>query len=222
MNILSVAFFVVLAAVISYLLGSINFAVILSKLFIKKDVRELGSGNAGMTNVVRNAGPIPGILTLVFDILKGVASCAIGRYLIFGFIYSKTGNEWLLPVYGALFCGIFCQLGHIFPIYFKFKGGKGVATTVGIMAICNWKVLIVALSIFILIFLTSKIVSLGSIPAAASLPVSMILFYESSGSRLIQCVLAAVLAIIIIAKHKDNIVRIIRGEEKPISTKKGA
>lgn len=223
MNIFVVILLVLLAAAISYLLGSVSFAVLMSKIFAHKDVRNFGSGNAGMTNVVRTAGVLPGILTLLFDIVKGAAACSIGKFLIFSYLFSSTKSNLLLPVYGALLCGIFCQLGHIFPVFFGFKGGKGVATTVGIMAICNWIVLIIALSVFIIIFLLTKTVSKGSIPAATSLPISMFFLYNSiegvPNTGYIQTGLAAILAIIIIAKHKDNIVRIMHGEEKPITSK---
>ncbi|MDD4699823.1 MAG: glycerol-3-phosphate 1-O-acyltransferase PlsY [Oscillospiraceae bacterium] len=224
MDIIVSILLVFLSLVISYLLGSISFAVLLSKIFAHKDVRNYGSGNAGMTNVVRTAGVLAGVLTLLFDIVKGAVACSIGKFLIFSYLYHITGSEWLLPVYGALLCGIFCQLGHIFPIYFGFKGGKGVATTVGIMAICNWMVLVIALSVFIIIFLLTKTVSKGSIPAAASLPISMFFLYNRvegmPSTGYIQCALTAVFAIIIIVKHKDNIIRIIHGEEKTITSKK--
>lgn len=214
------------AALISYLLGSISFAVILSRQFAKKDVRNYGSGNAGMTNVVRTAGVLPGILTLFGDFLKGAAAVAIGRYLIFGYLYYTLQTPWCLPVYGAFFCGAFCLLGHIFPIFFGFKGGKGVATAVGVMLIADWRALLIALGIFLVIFLITKIVSVGSIISAASLPASTYLFFAASNrivvsphQRLIETVLAGVLALIIIAKHKENILRILKGEEKPITSK---
>lgn len=213
-------FLVIVAALISYAFGSISFAVLISKLFVKKDVRDYGSGNAGMTNVVRTAGLLPGVLTLLLDFAKSAIACSIGKFIIFGYLYKTTGNDWLLPVYGVFLCGIFCQLGHIFPVFFGFKGGKGVATTVGIMLICNWKSLVIALSLFIAIFLILKIVSVGSIIAAASLPITTYIFAENAGSALYQALLAAILSMIIIVAHRDNIVRIINGTEKPITAKK--
>ena len=223
MNIFVVVSLILLAMVISYLIGSISFAVLLSKIFAHKDVRNFGSGNAGMTNVMRTAGILPGILTLLFDIIKGALACSIGKYMVFNYLFRTTESEWLLPVYGALLCGIFCQFGHVFPIYFGFKGGKGVATTVGIMAICNWVVLVIALLVFIIIFILTKTVSKGSILAAASLPICMFFLYNQMEGMpytgYIQCALTAVLAIIIIVRHKDNIIRIIHGHEKPITSK---
>lgn len=217
----------ILAGVIAYLLGSINFAIILSKIFVKTDIREHGSGNAGMTNVVRTAGKLPGILTLAGDIIKGGAAVAIGRYLIFPYIYNSTPELLFLPIYGAFFCGICCMLGHIFPLYFAFRGGKGVATAVGIIGFIDWRVLIIALSIFAVLFLITKIVSVGSIIAAASLPVSTFFLFPLAGAvnvglskRWIETLLMCVLAAIMIIKHRKNIVRIFKGEEKPLISKK--
>lgn len=217
----------ILALLISYLLGSINFAIIISKIFTHDDVRNHGSGNAGMTNVIRTAGKLPGILTLIGDMLKGVAAVAIGRYLLFPYVHSAIGGEWTLPVYGAFLCGICCMLGHIFPVFFGFKGGKAVATTAGIALMLDWRVMLTALAIFLIIFIVTKIVSIGSIFAAASLTVTSALYYpifgtsgEAAGSRLVITLLALVLSVIIIAKHKDNIVRLMRGEEKKLTSKK--
>lgn len=216
-----------LALLISYLLGSINFAIIISGLFMHEDVRKHGSGNAGMTNVIRTAGKLPGVLTLIGDMLKGVAAVAIGRYLLFPYVHSALGGEWTLPVYGAFLCGICCMLGHIFPVFFGFKGGKAVATTAGIALMLDWRILLTGLAIFLIVFLFTRIVSIGSILSAASVPVAAALYYpifgtggDTAGSRLIITLLALVLAVIIIAKHKTNIVRLMHGEEKKLTSKK--
>lgn len=223
---------ILLAGVASYLLGSINFAIILSKLFTKKDVRDFGSGNAGMTNVVRTAGKLPGILTLVGDICKGVAAVSIGRFLIFPYLYENLGlyetlgYEWLLPIYGAFFCGICCMLGHIFPVFFGFRGGKGVATAVGVWLILDWRVLLIALALFLALFLITKIVSAGSLLAAASLPFSTYFLYPLGGlqgqlaNRWTVTFLALLFGLLIIVKHRSNIVRLLKGQEKPITSKK--
>ena len=217
---------ILLACVGSYLLGSINFAIILSKVFVKKDVRDFGSGNAGMTNVVRTAGKLPGILTLVGDILKGAAAVSLGRFLIYPYLYDKFEYIWVLPIYGAFLCGVCCMLGHIFPAFFGFRGGKGVATAVGVWLILDWRVMLIALSLFLAIFLITKIVSAGSILAAASLPVSTYFLFplgslqDQIANHWAVTGLAALLALIIIVKHHANIVRLLKGEEKPLTSKK--
>lgn len=217
---------ILVAGVAAYLLGSINFAIILSELFVKKDVRDYGSGNAGMTNVVRTAGKLPGILTLLGDIAKGVAAVSIGRFLVFPYLYNTLEYGWVLPIYGAFFCGICCMLGHIFPVFFGFRGGKGVATAVGIWLILDWRVLLIALALFLAIFLITKIVSAGSLLAAASLPFSTYFLYPLGGvqgqmaDRWIVTLLALLFGLLIIIKHRGNIVRLCKGQEKPITSKK--
>lgn len=219
---MEIALIIISTAILSYILGSISFAVIFSKIFIKKDVRQFGSGNAGMTNVVRIAGVIPGLLTLLFDFLKGIIAVSAGRYFIFEYLFDSTENTVFHPIYGAYFCGIFCIIGHIFPIFFKFKGGKGVATTAGIMLIIDWRILASALAIFLVAFFITKIISIGSILAASSLPLFAFIFFQQSTGvgRLSVVLFSAVLGAIIVAKHKDNIKRIFKGEEKPITSKR--
>lgn len=204
----------ILAALVSYLLGSISFAVIITKQAIKRDVREMGSGNAGMTNVMRAAGFVPGALTFVLDFLKAAAACLIGKYLIFGWLAGLAGVEVPL-VYGLLVCGVFCQLGHIFPLFFDFRGGKAVACTAGIFSVCNWRVLAVCVCVFLLVFLCTRIVSAASVLAMVALPIAEY-FTVAPGNRALAVALSAVIALIVIVKHRDNIVRILKGEEKKL------
>ena len=112
------AFAAVAVVIAAYFIGSVNFAVIFAKAFLKKDVRKLGSGNAGATNVMRTAGFLPGILTFICDALKGFVASYLGK-LVFGLVMS-SGTNWLHPIYGAYLCGVACMLGHVFPIYFQF------------------------------------------------------------------------------------------------------
>lgn len=212
------------AIVLSYLLGSINWAIIISKAMTHKDVRDAGSGNAGMTNVLRTAGKTAGILTLIGDIAKGVAAVAIGRYFLFPYIYDHTGSEWLAPVYGVFYCGIACMLGHIFPVFFGFRGGKAVAATVGVTLIIDWRITLCAVLVFLIFFLFSQIVSVSSIFAAASVTLFVFLYYPlwgyaPEGNRLVLTLFAAVLSLIIIVKHRSNVIRLIHGEEKKITFK---
>ncbi|MBQ7288867.1 MAG: glycerol-3-phosphate 1-O-acyltransferase PlsY [Clostridia bacterium] len=204
----------VLAAVIGYLLGSISFAVIITRWAIRRDVREMGSGNAGMTNVMRTAGFLPGALTFVLDFLKAAIACLIAKHLVFGWLAGLLNVEIPLA-YGLLVCGLFCQLGHIFPVFFDFRGGKAVACTAGIFSVCNWKVLAVCVAVFLIVFLFTRIISAASVSAMIALPIAEYFTVAPQG-RLLMVVLSAVIAGIVIVKHKDNICRIFKGEEKKL------
>lgn len=218
---------------ISYILGSISFAIIISKIFTNDDVRRHGSGNAGMTNVVRTAGVVPGIITLIGDAGKGVAAVLIGKLVLFPMIAEAAPSfvsAFFSPEYGAYICGIFCLIGHIFPLFFKFKGGKGVATSIGILFCLNWLTALLVLITFLFLFLITGIVSLGSITGAFEYPLFTLLInisdssvvYGAFPSTLYLTILSAVIGIIVILKHKDNIVRLINGEEKPMIKRKKA
>lgn len=203
------------AVVIAYFLGSINFAVIFANAFLKKDVRELGSGNAGTTNVMRTAGFLPGALTFVCDALKGFAACFIGKML---FIHAYPDTiPW---IYVAYMCGVACMLGHIFPIFFGFKGGKGVATSVGIFAVCCPIAIVIGLTVFALMVLLTKIVSLSSLIATVTVISLSIVFYNSDANIALPAVLSISMGAIVFLKHKDNIKRLIKGEEKKITVRR--
>ena len=203
------------AVVIAYFLGSINFAVIFANAFLKKDVRELGSGNAGTTNVMRTAGFLPGALTFVCDALKGFAACFIGKML---FIHAFPDTiPW---IYVAYMCGVACMLGHIFPIFFGFKGGKGVATSVGIFAVCCPIAIVIGLTVFALMVLLTKIVSLSSLIATVTVISLSIVFYNSDANIALPAVLSISMGAIVFLKHKDNIKRLIKGEEKKITVRR--
>ena len=158
-----------LAIVISYLLGSINFAVIVSKIFAREDVRNMGSGNAGMTNVIRSVGLLPGIITFVGDFLKGIVAPIIGKYLLFPIIFENAPDciaLYFSPTYGLYICGFFCIIGHAYPIFFGFRGGKGVSTSIAVLYCIDWVVATFVLLTFLVIFLITKIISIGSIVGA--------------------------------------------------------
>ncbi|MEE1006965.1 MAG: glycerol-3-phosphate 1-O-acyltransferase PlsY [Acutalibacteraceae bacterium] len=206
---------VLAAVVIAYLLGSINFAVIFANAFLKKDVRELGSGNAGTTNVMRTAGFLPGALTFICDALKGFAACFIGK-AIFMYIFPDT-IPW---IYVAYMCGVACMLGHVFPIFFGFKGGKGVATSVGIFAVCCPIAIILGLTVFAIMTLITKIVSLSSLIATVTVISLSIVFYNSEADIVLPAVLSIAMGVIVFLKHKENIKRLVKGEEKKIKVSK--
>ena len=160
---------IIITAVIAYLLGSINTAVIVTKIVTggKKDIREMGSGNAGFTNVLRSVGKLPAIFTIVCDALKCVVAVIIG-WLIFSGIPAESqilSNEF--GNCGKYIAGIFSILGHSYPVYFHFKGGKGVVTAAALIASEDWRVFIAIIAVFLIVFVCSKIISLSSITAAA-------------------------------------------------------
>lgn len=202
----------------AYLIGSINFAVIFAKAFLKKDVRDLGSGNAGTTNVMRNAGFLPGALTFVCDALKGFVASFMGK-LVFEYIINNSGDVWAEGIYGAYICGLACMLGHVFPIFFQFKGGKGVATSVGIFAVCSPIAIVLGLAAFAISLLISKYVSLSSIIATVIVVIFSVIFSDKDASILPQVLLCLAMAVIVITKHKDNIKRLLSGTESKIGKK---
>ncbi|MBQ5911369.1 MAG: glycerol-3-phosphate 1-O-acyltransferase PlsY [Clostridia bacterium] len=211
------------AIVAAYLIGSINFAVIFSKIFAGKDVRDSGSGNAGATNTLRTVGKKAGILTFVFDALKGYAACAIGK-AAFGYVYAATANELFCSAYGAYICCIFVMLGHIYPVFFGFKGGKAVACSVGTFAVCCPIAIILGLTGFVISLLISKIVSLSSLIATVivvGVSVAYQFLVKGITYNILPVVIMSLIAgFIVFIKHKDNIKRLIKGEEKKISSKK--
>ena len=208
-------FGVIAAVIIAYLLGSINFAVIFANIFLKKDVRELGSGNAGTTNVMRTAGFLPGALTFICDALKGFAACFIGKML---FIHAFPDTiPW---VYVAYMCGVACMLGHVFPIFFRFKGGKGVATSVGIFAVCCPIAIVIGLTVFALMTLITRIVSLSSLIATVTVISLSLVFYDSEANIIIPALLSITMGVTVFLKHKDNIKRLVKGEEKKITVRR--
>lgn len=213
---------VLAAAIASYALGSISFGVIFSKLFSKKDVRDYGSGGSGMTNVMRAVGVLPGILTFVFDALKGALACGIARYWLFSAAFSASGEVWWLdPVFGAYLCGVICMVGHMFPLFFDFKGGKGVATSVGIFAICCPKAIILGLTIFLICVIICRIVSLSSLLATVAVGIGVALWHTREVAMWPQLVLTLIMCALVFIKHKDNIIRLIHGEEKRLVVRKG-
>lgn len=209
----------IITVIAAYLIGSISFAIIFSNAFMKKDVRSMGSGNAGTTNVMRNGGFLPGALTFVCDALKGFVASFMGK-LIFEYIMENTDAIWAQPIYGAYICGTACMLGHVFPIFFQFKGGKGVATSVGIFGVCCPIAIISGLAVFALVTIASKYVSLASIIATVTVVVLSIILYNKSASIIPQIVFIVIMGAIVILKHKENIKRLLAGTESKVGSKR--
>lgn len=210
-----------LIAVISYLLGSLNFSIILSRTVAKKDIRESGSGNAGATNMMRTYGKHFAILTMIGDILK-VALAVFIAFLILDapleyFFKIADNREIAVTIINYKeFAGFFCVLGHIFPLYFKFKGGKGVAACTGMVILVDWRIALILFVIFVLTIIVSKMISLGSIIIAVLYPVLIAVFYHN----LVLIMIAVLFAAIVIVAHRANIKRILNGTENKLSGKK--
>lgn len=209
----------IIMAIIAYLIGSINFSVIISKKVAGFDVREKGSGNAGTTNMLRAVGKKAAAITLICDILKGVVS--IGIAIILGNIIKDINRELLIQV-----AGVAVVLGHTFPVFFGFKGGKGVATSLGILLLSNWQIGLICLVFGIVLIVLTRMVSLASCAAAVLFPVLTLFINEhytvltdgKSGST--YFIYSIILAVIVLYNHRSNIKRILSGTENKISLKK--
>ncbi len=227
----------VLTAVIAYLLGSVSFSIIITRIVDNHaDIRTMGSGNAGFTNVLRSVGKAPAVLTILFDFLKGVISVIIG-WLLFSTIQTVDGGSVLqseIISYGKYIGGMCCMLGHIFPIFFGFRGGKGVVTVAAMLAVADWRIFLATIITFGLIFLFTRIISKASVIGAILLPVYTFLvtyfldYLPSQGTDsrhtavyvIVATVCMALVGITVVVKHKENIKRILNGTEKKISAKK--
>ena len=210
----------ILIAVIAYLLGSLNFSIILSEVVKKKDIRDSGSGNAGATNMLRTYGKKAAVGTMIGDILK----VALGIIIAFAildvpmkYIFSNPADaaEIQRVMLYKEFAGLFCVLGHIFPLYFKFKGGKGVAACTGMVIIVDWRIALILFVIFIGVILISKWISLGSIVIALLYPVLIFAFYKN----FFLAAVALLFTAIVIVEHRENIKRLAKGSENKISIK---
>ena len=206
----------VLCTILAYLSGSISASILISKWFFKGDVRNYGSHNAGATNMARVYGLGGGLAVLTGDFLKAVIA---------------MGVPWLLGVlipeftYAELaYClaGAGCFLGHAFPVFFKFKGGKGVTVGAAIALMTDWRIFLIIVAVFVLVFIISHIVSISSISAAAAFIVAAAFFFafKVGDFSVYRLVLAAFAGVGVIFLHRSNIGRLIRGEEKKFTYKK--
>ena len=195
--------------VAAYLLGSIPFGVILSRLFGGTDVRKAGSGNIGATNVARVAGPLAGILTLILDAGKGAAA------VLFAGRFSNDNATWMM------IAGLTALVGHCFPVWLKFKGGKGVATAAGVFAALCPLACLAAVILFLLVVIFWRYVSLGSISAAAAMPLLIyFLWAPRHAPPLVVTIGTLLIAALIIYKHDGNLQRLVEGVEPKFSFSK--
>ena len=207
----------VIVAIISYLLGSCNFGVIISKSLKKEDIRESGSGNAGTTNMMRTYGKTLGILTIIGDIAKVFVAIWVAFKIMSveetKMIFDRISDN---PQYVLKsFAGLFAVAGHIFPCFFKFKGGKGVATSGGMVIMIDWRIALILFAIFVLTILITRYVSLGSIIMAVLYPVFMGLFHKDAG----LVIISLVFTLIVVTAHRENIKKLINHTENKIGSK---
>ena len=202
----------IIVAIVAYLLGSISFSVIISKKMAGFDVREKGSGNAGSTNVLRTVGKKAAIITLICDCLKGVIAILIA--FIAGKIWTNLDSALLVQL-----AGIFVVLGHTFPIFFKFKGGKGVATSLGVLLLTNWQIGLICLVFALVLMALTRFVSLGSVAAAILFPVLTVFITNNYLVHGNYIIFGIILAILVIFNHRENVKRLLTGTENKLSFK---
>ena len=195
-----------LAAGISYLLGCFNGAVIVSKYILKDDIRTHGSGNAGLTNFYRTFGGPLTFVVILTDMLKAVLAVLIGSWL---FVHFQVETA----LFGKYFAGLFCLIGHMFPCMFHFKGGKGILSGGTVAIMIDWRLALIVWGVFLLLSALTRYVSLGSVFAAAALPVVTWFIFQDA----VITALAAAMGGLILYMHRANIRRLLRGEENKFS-----
>lgn len=205
----------IVIGIIAYLIGSISFSVIISKKMAGFDVREKGSKNAGSTNVLRTVGKKAAVITLLCDVLKGVVAVLIA-YIVGKFVNDVNVNRAILVQVAAL-CVV---IGHTFPIFFKFKGGKGVATSLGIVLLLNWQIGLICLVFALVLMILTRMVSLGSISAAILFPVLTIFITENYLVEGNYIIFGILLAAFVVYNHRANVKRILTGTENKLNFNK--
>lgn len=195
-------FKILLSIAAGYLLGSVMSAIIISNLIYREDVRKHGSGNSGATNAARVYGFFIGLATYLGDFLKGIAACLLGR-LIGGWDLDSGFTCMAVAGFAAI-------VGHSFPVFWRFKGGKGVATGSAFALMLDWRIFVIALAVFLAVALITKIVSAGSIAGCVAVAVGSLVFVRSIPAM----ILGVVAAILVILMHWQNIERLLNGTEK--------
>lgn len=204
-------FYTIAVGVVAYLIGSINSSILISRAVMGKDIRESGSGNAGATNMLRTMGKKYAIITLVIDILKGVVSLLLAKLAI-------NFGAYEVSMYVA---GVAAVVGHNFPVFFGFKGGKGVATSLGVILLLDWKIGLITLVIALAIMAISKYVSLGSVMAALVFVIIQIVVMIATDSfDITRLVCVLILGGLLIIRHRANIKRLLNGTENKLGSKK--
>lgn len=204
----------IFVAVAAYFIGSLNYSIIFSTVFMKNDIRTKGSGNAGSTNMLRNYGWSAAVITLFTDFMKTIVA-TLGAWAVFILIFPAFAQT------ATAVAGFFCAVGHCFPVFFGFKGGKGVAVGAMTILMVDVRSFIIVVLIFLLLVALFRYVSLGSVAGAAAFPASLAFFTDFSiVSDAAVFVFASLLAVMVILLHAPNIVRLFKGEESKIKFKR--
>lgn len=204
---------------VAYLVGSIPFSYLIARAFAGKDVRREGSGNVGATNVARTAGKKAGVLALVGDLTKGVVIILIARWMVArpDWPYAAGPQPWESKEMWVALAGLVAILGHMFPVWLRFHGGKGVATAGGVILALDPRVFAAAVLVFAIVVLLSRMVSLASIVTAASIP--LLFRFVAHDSPYWRTVISIGIALAVIVKHHSNIARLARGTERRLGRK---
>ncbi|MBQ7989709.1 MAG: glycerol-3-phosphate 1-O-acyltransferase PlsY [Oscillospiraceae bacterium] len=215
-----VALSLVLTAVISYLLGSCNSAIIVSKLLYHQDIREHGSKNAGLTNTLRCYGKRAALITLVGDLAKGVVAVLLSIFIV-----GKLTNGGIDTQLVGYIAGMFAILGHIFPVYYGFKGGKGILVASSILIVIDPITFAIVIPFFLIVSLVTRYVSVGSISAAVAYPVitfcvNLLIGHKDMTHVLLYTACTAVTGVLLIYMHRTNIERLKNGTENKLFAKK--
>ena len=203
MHNVTVAFAALLVMLLSYFFGCFNGSFMVSHFIIRDDVRKHGSGNAGLTNFYRTYGAKYALLVIACDMGKTVAACLLGS-----FFFRCLGWDGTL---GTLLAGLGCELGHIFPVFYGFRGGKGILSGGTLVLLLNWRVAAVAWALFLLLWLTTRYVSLAAITATCSAPITVYFVY---GHNWLYTGLCLAVAALVVWCHRENIQRLLHGTEK--------
>ena len=218
---------ILIISIISYLIGCRNTSLTITKILkIGSDIRSVGSGNAGFTNVLRTMGKKMAIFTFIGDFLKGILAVWITSMIVTSSQAFQNNENLILSA--KYISGMMCVIGHIYPCFFKFKGGKGVLTAWATMFLIDWRVAVVLITVFLITLLISKIISLASIMAAVSYPVStfVICFFgdylvtKNLYDMLFPTIASLIVGALVIYKHKSNIIKLLNGKEIKISVHK--
>ena len=217
----------IFVAMESYLIGGINASIIVTRIFnTNKDIRQVGSGNPGFTNVLRTCGKKLAAWTFLIDFLKGVLAVVLAQVIIT--FFSVAGVEFPILILAKYLACAMCVIGHMYPCFFKFKGGKSILVAWSSMFLVDYRVSIVLISVFLIVLALTKIVSVSSLCAAVSYPIacffsSYLFIYKSTNNYyniFIPTFFSIVISVMVIFKHKDNIKRILNKSEKKISVGK--
>ena len=204
----------------SYLIGSIPFSFLVVKLVAGTDIRAHGSRNVGATNVARTAGRKAGVIALLLDLAKGYLVVVIARWIVAqaGWPFEAGPNAWQSREFWIALAGLVAVLAHMYPVWLRFHGGKGVATAAGVMLALNPIVILGAMIVFVIVLLAFRFVSLASIISAASLPVFMRFLVQNAPFW--RVVVTILVALAVIVKHHSNIARLVQGTERRMGQRK--